>query len=130
MRKIKGYVAAILSLCMVLTGSMTAFAAEPGQQPEEPALVEGSARIIILPDYEDSFRYVTGNDVLLRATPGLSGRVVGRFYRPDKDDPDYYQKLPWVILNGEAEIVDGHTWLRVTSSSINATGWIAKDYVQ
>lgn len=120
MRKIKGYLATILSLCMVLAGSMTVSAAEPGQQPEEPALVEGTARIIILPDYEDSFRYVKGDKVYLRAEPSANGTIVGQFYAINK---------PWVILNGEAEIADGHTWLRVTSSSINASGWIAKEYV-
>lgn len=121
MKKIKGYVAAVLSLCMVLAGSMTAFAAEAGQQPEEPVLAAGSARIFILPDYENSFRYVKGNEVRLRATPSLSGTIVGTFYAVND---------PWVILSGEAEIVDGYTWLRVTSSSINASGWIAKDFVQ
>ena len=69
MKKIKGYIAAVLSLCMVLAGSMTAFAAEAGQQPEEPVLTAGSARSFILPDYEDSLRTITRNDVNLRAEP-------------------------------------------------------------
>lgn len=119
MKKIKGYIAAVLSLCMVLAGSMTAFAAEAGQQPEEPVLTAGSARSFILPDYEDSLRTITRNDVNLRAEPGLSGTIVGEFVKGDT-----------VYLSGEAEIADGHTWLRVISSSINKSGWVAKDYVQ
>jgi len=119
MRKIKRFAATILSLGMVLAGSMTSFAAEPGQQPEEPALIEGTARSFILPDYEDSTRTVTGNRVNLREEPGLDGLIVG-----------YLNKGDSVYLSGEAEIVDGYTWLRVISSSINRSGWIAKDYVQ
>jgi Bacterial SH3 domain. len=118
MKKIKVYVAAVLSLCMVLAGSMTAFAAEAGQQPEEPVLAAGSARIFILPDYENSSRTVTGDGVRLRAEPGNNGSVVGLLYKGNN-----------VYLSGEAEIVDGITWLRVLQSPSGA-GWIAKNFVQ
>jgi len=98
---------------------MTSFAAKPGQQPEEPALIEGTARRFILPDYENSQRTVTGDRVNLKAEPGLNGMIIDQLYEGDT-----------VSLSGEAEIVDGYTWLRVIRSSINRSGWIAKDYVQ
>lgn len=118
MKKIKGYIAAVLSFCMVLAGSMTAFAAEAGQQPEEPVLVEVSARSFILPDYENSSRTITGNRVNLRAEPGLKGTIINWLYAGNQ-----------VYLSGEAEIVDGYTWLRVLQSPVGPE-WVAKQYVQ
>lgn len=115
MRKIKKHLVTVLSLCMVLAGSMTALAAEPEQQLEEPTLAEGSARIVILPDYEDSSRIAMAGGIL-REEPG--GKIIARF----KIDTMVY-------LNGEAEIVDGLTWLRVISSP-NGAGWIAQTYLR
>lgn len=97
---------------------MTAFAAEAGQQPEEPVLAAGSARSFILPDYENSSRTVKGDSVHLRAEPGLNGSIIGLLNNGNN-----------IYLSGEAEIVDGITWLRVLQSPRGA-GWIAKDFVQ
>lgn len=118
MSKIRRFAAVCLSLCIVFAGSMTAFAAEGGQQPEELAVAAGSARSFILPDYENSSRTITGNRVNLRAEPGLNGTIINWLYEGNQ-----------VYLSGEAEIVDGITWLRVLQSPIGP-GWVAQQYVQ
>lgn len=118
MRKIRRFAATILSLCMVFTGAMTAFAAEAESQPEEPVLAAGSARSFILPDYENSSRSVKGYNVHLRAEPGYDGMIIGWLNQGDG-----------LYLSGEAEIVDGTVWLRVLQS-IHGAGWIAQQHVQ
>lgn len=119
MRKIKSIAAVILSLGMVMAGSLTSFAAElPEQRPEESVSVEIMAESAV----ESYTRtYVVGNGVRLRRTPGTDGEVVGLLYEDQND---------WVNLNGVERVVDGIYWRQVTNSSIGVGGWISRDYLE
>lgn len=120
---IKGIAATILSLGLMMAGSLTSFAAElPEQRSEETVAIESiAAETAINPDYEGATLYVKGDGVRLRRTAGTSGEIVGLLYEAER---------AWVTLSGVYEDKDGHTWLRVTNSSIGLKGWIAEEYVK
>lgn len=122
MRKIKRFVVTLLSVGLMLTGSMTAFAAEPPEQQSEKLAVSETIiepRIVGSYDSSDAIP-VRGNGVRLRRTPGTSGEIVGLLYE-DADD--------WVKISGAIEMKDGYVWQQVVDSSIGLTGWIASNYI-
>lgn len=123
MRKIKGIVATILSLGMVMAGSLTSFAAELTEQRlGEVALIESTASDDSYedPDYRNCCLYVKGNGVRLRREAG-DGEIVGLLYENAKD---------WVTLSGAVHVISGSTWLEVKESSIGYQGWVLEDYLK
>lgn len=123
MRKMKGIVATILSLGMVMAGSLTSLAAElPEQRLEEAVSIENTASqaYFVDPAYEGVSRYIKGNGVRLRREPG-DGEVVGLLYENAKD---------WVKLSGEIDEVNDRWWVRVIDSSTGYTGWMAEEFLK
>lgn len=123
MRKTKRFVATILSLGMMLACSVTSFAAElPAQDQEASVSVESSAALYsVWPGWENKTCDVTGDGVALRREPGTDSERVGLLYKGEG---------AWVVTSGEYQIKDGYIWMKVTSSSIGHTGWVAKKYLQ
>lgn len=119
----KGIVAAILSLGMLMAGSLASFAAElPRQRPEGAVSIESTAGQASYadPGHEGVPRYIKGNGVRLRREPG-DGEVVGLLYENAE---------AWVKLSGQFEEVDGKGWVRVTDSSIGHKGWISAEFLK
>ena len=123
MKKFKRIMATVLSLCMVMAGSLTAFAAElPEQSLEKSGLVEGITRATgVLAVFVDKDCDVIGNGVRLRREPDENGEVLGLLYEKDG---------ACVHTSGVYYSTDDQTWLEVTSSSIGQSGWIALPYVR
>lgn len=123
MRKIKGIVATVLSLGMIMASSLTSLAAElPEQRSGEAVSIESTANqtYFVDPDYVEQKRYVKGNGVRLRREPG-DGEIVGLLYENAKD---------WVKLSGEIDEVDDKWWVKVIDSSTGYTGWMAEEYLK
>lgn len=123
MRNIKRIVATALSFGMVMAGSLTSFAAElPAQDHEVSVSVESAAaQNDVLEDWVNKKCDVTGNGVALRRAPGTSSERLGLFYLADD---------PWVVTSGECQDKDGHTWMKVTDSSLGLSGWVAQEYLK
>lgn len=119
MRKIKRIVATILSLGMVMAGSLTSFAAElPEQNSKASVSVEritGAADV-----YPAGTYYIAGNGVRIRKEPSLDATVVSLLYQNKED---------WVTINGTKKKVDGITWCQVTDSSTGYKGWISQEFL-
>ena len=60
----------------------------------------------------------TQDGIYLRESPGVDGKVIALLNKGNK-----------VFLSGEAENVDGLTWIRVLQSP-HGEGWIAQKYIQ
>ncbi|MCM1410152.1 MAG: SH3 domain-containing protein [Lachnospiraceae bacterium] len=123
MRKIKGFVATVLSLGMVLACSVTSFAAElPAQDQEVAVSFERSAtQYNILQGWVNKKCDVTGEGVALRREPGTDSERVGLLYKGEG---------AWVVTSGEYEIKGEYVWMKVTESSIGHTGWVALRYLK
>lgn len=122
MRKTKGIVATIVSLGMVMAGTLKSFAAGlPEQQTGETATIESTASMSE-EAYAAGLHEVKGDGIRLRRTASLEGAIIGLLYESEG---------AWVIIDGTEKEADGMVWLPVTTSSIgqNVKGWIAKDYV-
>lgn len=123
MKKFKSIVAAVLSLCMMMAGSLTSFAAElPEQSQEKSVLIEGTTRATgVLTVFENTDCDIIGNGVRLRREPNEYGEVLGLLYEKDG---------AWVHTSGVYQSTEDQTWLEVTSSSIGLSGWVALPYVR
>lgn len=121
MKKMKGIVAAILLLGMVMAESLTTFAAElPEQNPEASVSVEGIASPASVTAFPSGRFWIKGNGVRLRGTASINGTVNGLLYENNGD---------WVDLNGRVVTTGNYTWLQVTNSSIGYSGWVEEDYI-
>lgn len=80
MRKIKGIVVAVLSLVMVMSGSITAFAEE---LPKEPVAVESIASPAPMTMFPSGLYEIKGEGVRLRRTASETGEVIGLLYEED-----------------------------------------------
>lgn len=118
MRKIKGIVVAVLSLVMVMSGSITAFAEE---LPKEPVAVESIASPAPMTMFPSGLYEIKGEGVRLRRTASETGEVIGLLYEEDG---------AWVMIDGTAVTTGNITWLKVTKSSIGSGGWISSEYIK
>lgn len=122
MKKTKRLVATILSLSMMLACSMTTFAAEISEQNCDASVsIENSAvPYVVLPGWVNKTCDVIDDGVALRREAGLDGERLGLLYQADG---------AWVYTTGEYQYKDGYTWLKVSSSSIGLSGWVAMRYI-
>lgn len=123
MKKIKCFSATILSFGMVLTSSMTSYAAElPKQQSLELVLPNSTAgQLLPFTSYARITLDVKGNGVRLRKEPSTSAEIVGLLYENNGD---------WVTVSGKGIYKDGYYWEEVIDSSIGFSGWIADIYLK
>lgn len=111
MKKMKHFIATVLSLGIILTSSLMAVAAEPIRQ--------SVAEINPHTQSETDVYFVLGDGVRVRQTPGLSASniTVGLLYENRND---------WVEVRlDNTRVVDGLNWYQVVDSSTGVTGWIA-----
>ena len=129
MRKIKRLCGLFICCCVVVTSSVTAFAAEKVKEPfanlevvtdKETIneIVSENPRIQKYLDQNEVF--VKGNGVRLRSTPSTSGVINGLLYETRKD---------WVLLNDNYSLNENYIWWQVSDSSIGYPGWIVNDYI-
>ena len=62
---------------------------------------------------------ITGSDVRLRASAGLSGTILALL-----------QKGELLEIGSSTQIKDGYTWLSVIVISTGQSGWVASNYVE
>ncbi|RKJ60940.1 SH3 domain-containing protein [Butyricicoccus sp. 1XD8-22] len=108
----RNLLSAAMALTLMTAYAVPAFAAEPVQNTA--ASENGGASLY-------TYKYiVVGNDVRVRATPGLSGTVLGH--------------MQWggvVYDTGRVADVDGYHWMQVRCGAplTGTIGWIASDYL-
>lgn len=120
MKKFKRIVATILSLGMVMAGSLTSLAAElPAQNSKGSASIESNGQasdVFPAGTYE-----IRGNGVRIRNAPSLNGKVVSLLYE---------NNLDWVTISGTKTDANDKRWCEVTNSSTGYKGWISQEFLK
>lgn len=110
----KGVLSAAMALTLAAVNVVPAFAAAPAQDVSAPASNNGGASLY-------TYKYiVTADDVRVRATPGLDGKILG-----------HMQSGGVVYDTGHTKDADGYHWLQVRCGAplTGVIGWIADDYL-
>ena len=141
-KKIKRLCGLFICCCVVVTSSVTAFAAEKDKEPfanldqnevfadleiitdqnEIEKIWEENPDVKTLMKSKEYYylAYVKGNGVRLRNTPSTSGVINGLLCETRKD---------WVLLNDNYSLNENYIWWQVSDSSIGCPGWIVNDYI-